>query len=930
MREIPILEMHSTQMSEDIVSSLWKHKVKKMVDKLFMMMPEFNVFEFDKAKALKDYKALLGGDKFNKAIASATTENVEAKETMVKGLDSIMQLSEEALEAIDFKDKEFKEWFEENKEKYRYKNGPKIKKVTYKHTNVENLNRRQRNNLLLDISYSILQNPQVSEHFNSPGNFNNIKISARKATILNDRKMIKALIEEATQAGVAPSTYLDNMSLKALNKFIGKYQTQRNLISPSTFAYFHRQNMTGGKLIGMYANNTTIQAKTQGKELFLDSQYAFMINGREIRSLSEAYVTVNGKQMRISKNCAEFSAASVDNAKDPVLADLMQNTETAAITGAMLRMGLTINEIGLLYSSPLVRWYLKQAPMARGEIVNDSSPLANLLSEKGETSVTAFNTTELQEAIIQLQSQNLGVYDVLMKADFTKPKEILLEDKNIKAAAIIARGLQLFSQIEDVAKELKDAVGVQRADSPNGAIQNTIAKAVKQLKKVDRLVALDNYYNSIETAKKSPNAVHGLLNTIPRNDVGFRLDTVDKLRERFRNSNMPMLQAFHTLGIDFAVKTIAQYYAPLTGAGKVITDRLFNGARDMNINDKILEKFLFNMTTYSLSKTKMFGNDGTYTYKQKRDYYLKEFPAKFEELKKNYPELLNNNAIKAVVLDKETGELIIRNSARKSATSRQMLMADFEAIFYMNHPLAVQIATDLFAYTYYKDGFAFGPNSFGNMFSPTYLNNFPEIMQTLRTMGNTFTQAEADKYYYQFMLQNGYNVSPNVYLTDEVGQLLPTKPQMSVPYGKHFNKLTLKSYPFLNINGILYQFRSNGSKNYAIYDRIGNLTLRNAVYDANSTFADLLSQYQDEVITEIEEENEFAGIEDMDLSEIDAIAAELGDVKSVNSILDEKANQEITDEEAAALEKESKLKDTKVETEYNPQEGLDTINEKPC
>ena len=58
---------------------------------------------------------------------------------------------------------------------------------------------------------------------------------------------------------------------------------------------------------------------------------------------------------RISKNCANFSAASVDNVKDPVLADLMQNTQTANIAGFMLRAGMSVEEIGLLFSQPLVR-----------------------------------------------------------------------------------------------------------------------------------------------------------------------------------------------------------------------------------------------------------------------------------------------------------------------------------------------------------------------------------------------------------------------------------------------------------------------------------------------------------------------------------------------------------------------------------------------
>jgi hypothetical protein len=97
--------------------------------------------------------------------------------------------------------------------------------------------------------------------------------------------------------------------------------------------------MTGGALIGMYANNTTMQAKFQESEISAKVHRSFTINGRPLNSLHDIY-SQTGE--RISKNCANFSAASVDNVKDPVLADLLQNTGTANVTGLMLRAGMTV------------------------------------------------------------------------------------------------------------------------------------------------------------------------------------------------------------------------------------------------------------------------------------------------------------------------------------------------------------------------------------------------------------------------------------------------------------------------------------------------------------------------------------------------------------------------------------------------------------
>jgi hypothetical protein len=190
----------------------------------------------------------------------------------------------------------------------------------------------------------------------NPGNFDPLKKEARIATILTERSpkrntTLFAIWQE--RHGIKYDDFegtlksLSEASLSELKKFEEEFQETRSLLSLDTYVYNHQQNMVGAALIGMFANNTTMQAKMQTTGLALRDAYTFHVNGRKIKSLHDAYIKETGE--RISKTCSYFSAASVDNVKEPCLRKLNQNTETASVTGFMLRAGLNEHEIMLLF-----------------------------------------------------------------------------------------------------------------------------------------------------------------------------------------------------------------------------------------------------------------------------------------------------------------------------------------------------------------------------------------------------------------------------------------------------------------------------------------------------------------------------------------------------------------------------------------------------
>ena len=147
------------------------------VDKLYIMLPEFKVHKYDMMKARKDF----------------------AKENAIfSAIISVFNNSQLMEDVFDEDTNNFKEWFNENKEKYKFVN-PKIRKVEYNFAKAPHENNLQaRNNLLIDLMYGVLTNSDTSSKILNPGGFDYQKKAARIATILTntyESDLAKALNE---------------------------------------------------------------------------------------------------------------------------------------------------------------------------------------------------------------------------------------------------------------------------------------------------------------------------------------------------------------------------------------------------------------------------------------------------------------------------------------------------------------------------------------------------------------------------------------------------------------------------------------------------------------------------------------------------------------------------------------------------------------
>lgn len=679
------------------------------VDGRFLFLPESKLEWYDYKRAFRNYKNSHSVDN-NGDIAIADKNGVLS--SLLEELGGKEQLTDSEVS--------FTEWFKVNKDDYKL-DKPRLKKVRYNINKAPKDNSRDaRNNMLIDLGYAILSARESAERINSPGNFDKAKAEARRADILKDNALVNTYMEIngiTKLSEVGPRLLKE--SLESLNNFMSKYKEERNPLSVDTFIYNHHQNTTGGKLIGIYANNNTAHAKFQSTRLGIAEANQFKIDGTIFSSLSSKTIDINGINESILSNCAQLSAASVDNVKDPVLASLLQNENTASIGGTMLAMGMSLQQMGLLFTQPIVRYYIESGLNNIKFLENEINKLCkdyhivledlknNTTSEELINNILYYNRLDWSE----ITPENIQDYSVEDKKASDILKDVVIATYKWYNIALIAR-------------DYSDLIRVSRADSPNGAMKRNIAQTTNQLHNVDRFLV--NSFKEDFTLTNTEDCV--------RNNVVKLTDTEEEMRTKLNKRPMSMLQAFHSLGIDLGSSLESKVFMQLSDNVKTMVRILYNNSAYNTISDRLLDNFYSDLTKFALSRTKMFGNDGTRTFDEKRDYYLYKFPKKFLEFKLNpkNKEITNLGIIKK--LSVKRGKIIMDNSGKITGALREMFMRDFEKLLYMDNPDARQFATDLLAYSFYLDGLNFGPNSYGNFFSTVFLNSYPELVNTLSAM----------------------------------------------------------------------------------------------------------------------------------------------------------------------------------------------------
>lgn len=827
--------------------------------------------------------------------------------------------------------------------------------------------RQARENMLLDLYRKVWGSPQIRDQVMSPGGYDTIKTDAYKTDIVNDPQLLNAwakahgintnFIEELNNiqndedgAAVYNSFASDvnalNKSIKEatldeVEDFLSKNKKTFDPLSMETFIYFHKQNMAGASLIGIYANNNVGQAKRQFSNLELKKE--IVINNRTIKSLHDAYTTVEGKTIRISKLCAEFSAASVDNVKDPVLARLAQTPNTAYITCFMLCAGMTSEEISLVFNLPGFRDIIDLYGLIDAKTIKDLPKLLAFKAAKAKINKLAENDSSIDKVrankmIEELTEQILSISNSIPSSDFNFDSDTMREAtfyynlyKNIDIktdvntdlvlmSSVIARMNKLVGpllEIEAAAQDLRTVTQLGRADSPNGSVGITLAEMYRQKQ------ALKAFNYKAQQPEFTLNNAEQLI----QDDLINPFGDLETIRTKLQESPLAKLQAFYSLGIDSVPTVMRDLFTQTSESFQLELNYLFEESANYNLPTATIQDFMDSYIIYELTKSKMFGDSEEGTFAEKRNYYLYKFPADLQKMQTD-PDLKEVFQLGALNrLRVNNGEIVLDKSGRVTEDVRNRFMRDFDSLLYGNDK-AKKLAEDLFKYAYYKEGFKFSHNSFGNFFSTQFLSSFPEYIDTLRNIDNHLVDIDG-KFFAQFMFNHlgefvtkrsvkGFSRHGDMFIPDNAASVINYRTDRH----RYFEYMTLVDAMGTNYNVRLdpnTQFSKHPK--YIIlhdveHDEINNKTLD--YYNSSETVNDIYNRTvnpnlktalnlatQNGFVSGMQSEEDFAFLN--------------------NSTKDElKIEDPFANETPETTIEEEKLKD------YKPQEELEKQDMKPC
>lgn len=602
----------------------------------------------------------------------------------------------------------------ENKNKY--KETPTLTRVTADLTkDPSTWTEAERHNTLLELLNNIITHPKMQKNFLSPGNADALGIGGKVVSIVNSKETINALKEEHDSIeGVIK--VLENP--KKLSEIKIK-EEEPSIISDENFKKYHKQNMTGASLISNYAISSVSHSKMNYLNKKLNPQYVIKVDGKELSILDPTYDTQN---TLVSSNSATGISAAVDNAKDQKLAKVLQSPKTSNVFEASNRLGIPIKTYIYAVSHPLVY----DSFMTTGDFSKIQSIVSGLEEELKEhyDRCVEFNSKTFIEAALNYQEGKLTKSDVEV--------------------------FKFINHLAEVGEQLTDLSLNTRQDSVNGGIASTLAGAILQVIKVRLMNQNINIIENVEDLVKE--------NLLDSND------SIESIRTKLRESELPQVQAGYTLGIEQALKEISKYTELASSEMIEMIEFICSQSGRYAVSEKIVTSFLYDFLYDTIIRSLQ---EKGVDYISSRSYYLEEFPKFFMSNIKTNKKFNNLKIIKLINFNKGELQCVINN---KNKNLKAQLERELDSLVMSGDEDSVKLAKDLLMYSLYKDGLAWGATSYATLFTPSFINSFSDLFEDLRDLkvddiarNNEFIR----KFYYNHFHE--YGILPQVDVEGELG-----------------------------------------------------------------------------------------------------------------------------------------------------------------
>lgn len=650
------------------------------VDKIYVMLKTF------------EYKERTNWSQLKKDFLNTKNVKGEERKKLKNDLDiAVAQIVAGMSFSEDDFEMEVHDYYSDNKSKYKKSGFELVKKGT-----------SGRNNKIFDLQWAVLTNADTMSKMFNPGSFDVQKKTAR----------IVRILQETTG-----HTYkeLSGLTVKQLDDILNA-SSNKNIIFSTSQVYFHKQNMTAGKLIGIFANNNTSHAfiSMQGIDLKLEDDLKFTFDGVTIdKNQNNRLDPLKGKNgSLISKTIAGFLAASVDAVKDPVLNFMNLNTFTAGSAMVLARLGFDSDSIGLLLSQPIII-----------KLTNE------YLRRNNEGYIS---TDDLIDEYLEQDKNSKGYESTITLTNFTK--EELAEGISLGSTSgdFQIRALILFKRLSKIATELNTLTFLTKFNSVTNAVGPTIADTLVMKQRYSKF--LDKFRDG--TAIFSDNAA----------------DVIQ---------NSPILDAFYTTTISDtgASQLIFQDYFPQYSDKFIrVLDR-FRETTKASLDSKTINSLVNDFVLYKLTggPNPVLNSD-----RKIRKEFIYDF---IKEFKERAAGIIDNDLLKIITVKPVTERCPVTTLEAKIGGYTQDVQERVKDAWtnLIANKKTRDLGVKLFFYNMYRTGVSFSPKTFLSLASTDVKLAIPGYIESIRDINynNTF---DVDDFLLQYRRNHtdNYKVVPHI------------------------------------------------------------------------------------------------------------------------------------------------------------------------
>jgi hypothetical protein len=252
---------------------------------------------------------------------------------------------------------------------------------------------------------------------------------------------------------------------KANKYFKTKRLSNLEFASPGYQIELKKRNVAGKVGVGQTANHLSHHPQCQYKklELLLDLGLG---NRTAEGNIDLSGKTIKGSKLQITQAVSAWLNAYVDNAKDPYISLINNNTKTANAVFMLLRAGVNPDIVNRFVSQPIIKKYVENQFLSESKVLPKKfeSYITHTVSETGEIISVDKSNSALDAFTVTAREFNMtpGNFEEISLSEYSEKE---LEQFILNPGEEQAAMLNTFLKYTFYARKLNEAVRATKADT---------------------------------------------------------------------------------------------------------------------------------------------------------------------------------------------------------------------------------------------------------------------------------------------------------------------------------------------------------------------------------------------------------------------------------------------------------------------------------